>query len=169
MTRLVSLTLISLLLVPFVPASRADDQQAPGLRVEWKDNWLTIRGPSVPGGPIRVHYLEAFCRPGSTDRNWEQTVIGHRTRLVSADDNGRPLVLESTLQDGAVVRHDVRAGADEVTFELTATNPTDKPSDVHWAQPCVRLGPFTGGDERSYLPKCFIFLDGKLWHMPTRD
>jgi hypothetical protein len=151
------------------PSSRAADPAPPGLQIDWKDNWLTIRGPSIPGGPIRVHYLEAYCRPGSTERKWEQTVIGHKTRLVSADDDGRRLVLESTLQDGAVVRHDIRAGADEITFELTATNPTDKPSDAHWAQPCVRLGPFTGGDERSYLPKCFIFLDGKLARMPTRD
>ena len=165
-----ALPIVTCLLIGVLSAaSRADDPPPASLRVEWKDNFLTIRGPDLPGGPIRVHYLEAYCRPGSTDRKWEQTVIGHKTRLVSADDDGRHLVLECTLKDGAVVRHDIRAGADEVTFELTATNPTDKPSEAHWAQPCVRLGPFTGGDERSYLPKCFIFEGGKLARMPTRD
>jgi hypothetical protein len=160
-----------LLLSLFASPSHADDKQpvGVGLRVEWKDDWLTIRGPTIPGGPIRVHYLEAYCRPGSTDRKWEQTVIGHKTRLVLADDDGRHLVLECTLIDGAVIRHDIRAGADEVTFALTATNPTVKPSDAHWAQPCVRLGPFTGGDQQTYLAKCFIFLDGKLSRLPTRD
>jgi hypothetical protein len=40
----------------------------------------------------------------------------------------------------------------------------------------VQLGPFTGfnpdqskGDINDYLPKCFIFLDGQLVRMPTRD
>ena len=60
-------------------------------------------------------------------------------------------------------------------FELIARNPTDKASEAHWAQPCVRLSAFTGFDEKSasnatdYLPKCFIFLDGLLTRMPTRD
>jgi len=52
-----------------------------------------------------------------------------------------------------------------VTFELVAHNPTGQRSEAHWAQPCVRLGAFTGfdvdhskGDLNDYLPKCFIFL-----------
>src|SRR5688500_811437 len=90
----------------------------PALRVDWKDNLLIISGDHLPGGRIRVLYIEAYCRPGSTRRRWEQTVIGHKTRLVSRDDDGRGLALECTLTDGVVVSHAIRAGAagDEVDF-----------------------------------------------------
>src|SRR4029077_15362669 len=72
------------------------------------------------------------------------------------------------------VEHTITAGVDEVDFQLTAHNPTRQASEAHWAQPCVRLGEFTGAasvqtkDDYAYLPKCFIFLDGKLARMPTR-
>ena len=36
-------------------------------------------------------------------------------------------------------------------------------------QPCVQVGAFTGGDQKSYLGKCFVFLDGKPERMPTRE
>ena len=38
------------------PASR--------LHLAWADEWLTIRAAHLPGGEVRVHYLEAFCRSG---------------------------------------------------------------------------------------------------------
>jgi hypothetical protein len=157
------------------PAADAERDRAPStrpaLRLDWKDNILTISGDHLPGGHVRVLYIEAYCRPGSTRRKWDQTVIGHKTRLVTRDEDGRGLALECTLTDGVVVRHAIRAGAagDEVDFRITATNPTGKPSDAHWAQPCVQLHAFTGRDKHTYLDKCFIFLDGKLTRMPTRD
>ncbi|MCB1124726.1 MAG: hypothetical protein KJT03_24445, partial [Verrucomicrobiae bacterium] len=46
---------------------------------------------------------------------------------------------------------------------------------AHWAQPCVRVGEFTGtgpdktDDKYAYLEKSFVFLDGGLARMPTRD
>jgi hypothetical protein len=143
----------------------------PALRADWKDNILTIAGDHLPGGHVRVLYIEAYCRPGSTRREWGKTVIGHKTRLVSRDDDGRGLALECALTDGVVVRHAIRAGdaGDEVDFRITATNSTSKPSEAHWAQPCVQLHAFTGRDKHTYLDKCFIFLDGKLARMPTRD
>src|SRR5438874_432732 len=107
------------------------------LHVVWKDNYLTISGPNVPGKEIKVLYLEAYCRAGSTDRDWKQTVIGHKTQLVSADDGGRVIRLQCTLKDGVMVDHEITAGADEVDFKLTARNPTDKPSEADWAQPCI--------------------------------
>src|SRR5205807_10432274 len=68
------------------------------------------------------------------------------------------------------------AGPDEIDFQLVARNPTTHRSEAHWAQPCVRLGAFTGfstdlrtGDLNDYLPKCFVFLDGQLTRMPTHD
>ena len=47
-----------------------------------------------------MQYIEAYCRPGSTRRDWRQTVIGHRTRLLAADADGKRLVLECRLSDG---------------------------------------------------------------------
>jgi hypothetical protein len=140
-----------------------------GLSLSWKDNYLTIRGERLPGREMKVLYIEAYCRPGSTNRKWEQTTIGHRTRLVSAAPDGKQLVLECTLNDGVTIRHEISAGADEVNFRLTATNPTDKPSQADWAQPCIRVGAFSGRDQQTYLEKSFIFLGGQLTRMPTRD
>jgi hypothetical protein len=154
------------LLLPLLLSASAKEGDA-RLRIAWKDNFLTITGPDLPGGKMQILYLEAFCRPGSTKRQWDQTTIPHKTRLISAAQDGTQLVLESKLEDGTVFRHEIRAGVDEVNFQITASNPTDKPSQVDWAQPCVRVGPFTGGDKVTYLHKCFILQNGKLARMPT--
>lgn len=152
-------------------AGRAAGADGP-LTIRWADEILTIRGPGVPGGEVKVWYLEAFCRPGSTDRDWGETVIPHGTRLLEADGDGRTIRLRSTLADGVVVDHEIRAGDDEVDFRLTATNPTDAPSQAHWAQPCIRVARFVGVEEEraseAYLPKCFLFLDGRAAWLPTR-
>src|SRR3954462_4973330 len=95
-------TTIGLLLFLVTASARAADEDR-GLRVSWKDNILTIAGPDLPGREMKVLYIEAYCRPGSTQRKWEQTTIGHKTRLVSAAADGRSLVLECTLRDGVVV------------------------------------------------------------------
>lgn len=136
-------------------------------RLSWKDNILTIRGNRLPGKEMKVLYLEAYCRPGSTDRDWKETTIGHKTQLVSADEDGRRLKLKCTLSDGVVVHHDIRAVEDGVEFRLVATNPTPKESQAHWAQPCIRVDKFTGRTQQTYLDKSFIFIDGKLIRMPT--
>jgi hypothetical protein len=160
----------AILVLAFIctPIARAAEDHP--LAISWKDDWLTIRGKSLGPSEIRVHYLEAYCRPGSTTRKWDQTVIKHKARLVKADDDRRHITLEDVLADGVVVRHQIDAGSDSISFTLAATNPTDKPSEAAWAQPCVRVGPFTGNFDRAgndYLPKCFIFLEGKLAPLPT--
>jgi hypothetical protein len=154
--------------LPFAVAAPAPAAARAPMKLDWKDSILTISGPDLPGGEMKVLYIEAYCRPGSTHRKWEQTTIGHQTRLVSRADDGSALTLECTLKDGVKVRHEIRGRADEVDFHLTATNPTDKPSAALWAQPCIRVDKFTGRDQKTYLEKCFIFLDGKLSRMPTR-
>lgn len=140
------------------------------------DRWLVINGPHIPGGPIRINYLEAYCRPGSTDADWvKHTVIRHKSEIVSFRPDKKILQLRDTLADGVIVEHTITAKDDEVDFRLVAHNPTDKMSEAHWSQPCVRLARFTGFEKDSggnlddYLPKCFVFLDGKLERMPTRD
>lgn len=152
--------------------SWADEKASSGanLRLSWAKNYLTIRG-SFPGETITVHYLEAYCRPGSTDRDWKDTVIGHRTELVSSSGDGKNLKLQCRLSDGVTVKHTIRAGENDVTFDIEATNPTNRPSEAHWAQPCIRIDRFVGVKPRpsseEYLPRSFVFLEDKLTRMPT--
>ena len=125
-----------------------------------ENNWLLINGPAIPGGSIRINYLEAYCRPNSTDADWvKHTVIHHTSEVLSMSADKKVLRLRDRLADGVVVEHAITAGADEVDFALTANNPTAHTSEAHWAQPCVRLGDFTGfgaaqtKDDYAYLPK----------------
>lgn len=165
----------SLLLLAACSRLFAADSPLP-LTLAREANWLLVRGAQIPGGEMRTNYLEAYCRAGSTDADWGQhTVIAHTSELVSLSADATVLRLRDTLADGVVVEHTITAGTDEVDFQIVARNPTDKTSEAHWAQPCVRLSGFTGFDEKTagnamdYLPKCFVFLDGKLTRMPTPD
>lgn len=144
------------------------DEPSSGLRVAWKDNFLTISGETVPGGEIKTWYIEAYCQPGSTDREWGETTIGHRTEFVEPDPAGKWLRLRCTLRDGVVVEHRISAGVDSVDFQLVAHNPTDKPSQAWWAQPCTRVDRFTGRKQGDYLDKCFVVLDGRFVRLPTK-
>lgn len=164
--------LLLLLVSCFVGIARANEPENLGLTIAWERGYLTISGAGA-GRKIRVHYLEAYCRPGSTDRDWNETVIGHKTHIIDASSDRRRLQLRDGLSDGVVVDHQITAGRDEVDFRLVAYNPTDKPSQAHWAQPCIRVDRFTGStdDGRQLVPnyarKCFIFLDGQVTHLPT--
>jgi hypothetical protein len=155
-----------------VSRARADTPESSGLTIAWKDSCLTIGG-DLASREIRVHYLEAYCRPGSTDRDWAETVIGHKTEVIDTSADGRSLRLRDRLSDGVFVDHQITAGRDEIDFRLIASNPTENPSLAHWAQPCIRVDRFTGlpddGEMRvpDYARKCFIFLDGQLTHLPT--
>ena len=148
---------------------------APKLSLTWEKNWLEIHGDHLPGS-MRVHYLEAYCRANSQTTDWgKHTVVGHETKMVSASDDGSRIELLCNLKDGVTVSHFITARDDEIDFRLTAHNPTNKLSEAHWAQPCVRVGVFTGTgadkttDKYAYVKKSFIFLDGKQAMMPTRD
>lgn len=143
------------------------------LTISWEDNYLTIRG-DFPGNELRIHYLEAYCRPESTDRDWSETVIPHHSVMLRNRSNRREIHLTDTLADGVIVQHAITAGKDSVNFRLIATNPTDRSSAAHWAQPCIRVNRFTGCDNRDaravvppYAHKCFLFIDGRLTRLPT--
>ena len=142
-----------LLLVFSVPTLRA----AVGLTVSWTNTMLTISGPNLPGGKVDTLYLEAFCRSGSTHRDWHQTTIPHRTELVSADRNGQRLRLRTLVEPNVEVLHDIHAGKDEVDFRLTVKNMGDRFADVQWFQPCLRVDRFTGRNQSNYIVKSFIF------------
>lgn len=143
------------------------------LAISWEKNYLTIRG-EFPGDEVSIMYLEAYCRAGSTDREWGETVIKHTAEKLSQSDDGRVIKLRDKLADGVVVDHTITAGTDHVDFRLVAHNPTDKASAAHWAQPCMRVDRFTGcakTDAHALVPeyakKCFLFVDGKLTRLPT--
>ena len=149
--------------------------QAAGLKLARENNWLIIKGDIIPAGEFRINYLEAYCRPNSTDADWaKHTMIRHTNKLVSLAADGSSMRLQDHLADGVVVDHTIVARDDEVDFQLIARNPTESTSEAHWAQPCVRLGDFTGfgpkqtKDDYAYVPKCFLFIDGKLERMPTK-
>src|SRR5260370_16677978 len=61
----------------------ADEQQPAPLELSWAKNFLTIRG-RFPGDEIKIMYLDAYCRPGSTDRDWSLTVLSHPARHIPA-------------------------------------------------------------------------------------
>ena len=147
------------------------------LHLDWDGEFLVISGSRLDS-PIKVHYLEAFVRSGSSNQEWSESVISHRTTLIAKAEDGSSLHLRSELpvepESGpastdppVVVEQYISAGADEVTFLLTARNRGRQVVDVLWAQPCIRVGEFTGRglkwyEEDHYLDACFIFLDDKL-------
>ena len=133
-----------------------------GLSVTWTNNMLSVSGPGIPGGEIDIWYLEAFCRSGSTRRDWRQTTIPHRTELVSADKKGKRLKLRTVVEPNVQVAHDIRAGKDEVDFRLTLKNRGDEFVDAQWFQPCMRVDRFTGGNQSNYINESFIFTDRGL-------
>ena len=138
-----SLGIGSLLVAWFRETARAADPDR-SLSLSWDHELLTIHGDHLPGKALEVWYLEAFCRPGSTTRDWNETVIPHTTTLVAASSDGQSIKLQSRLADGVVVDHQIRAGDDEVDFRVIATNPTDVASQAHWAQPCIRVEKYAG-------------------------
>lgn len=152
-------------LVLLVIGSRADNDLT--LTFE-PPHMLVIHGAHLPGGKIRINYLEAYCRANSTEADWvEHTVIPHRVGEVVLSPDRKTLRLRDTLADGVVVDHTVTVRGDEIDFQLRVHNTGRQRSEAHWAQACVRLGDFTGFNSGSrelddYLGKCFIFLGGKL-------
>lgn len=133
----------------------------PGLTIDWEDNILIIKSPQLPEGSVEIWYLEAFCRPDSHNRDWEKTSIAHETKHISTSKDGKKIVLESKLNDGVVAKHTITVVEDGVSFDVVLTNPTQTPSDVAWAQPCIRVDTFTGLGQEDYVQKSFVFFDGK--------
>jgi len=165
-----------LLALALLPGVLPGAEPRPTLTLSRTNNFLVVHGPQIPGGSFHINYLEAYCRAGSTDADWRQhTMILHKAELLSLSADNKVMKIKDTLEDGVVVEHTITAKDDEVDFRLVAHNPTGKRSEAHWAQACPRLADFTGyNDPKSknlddYLPRCFVFLDGKLERMPTRD
>ena len=128
---------------------------ADGLTISWDKNYLVVAGQGLPGGDVRIHYLEAYLRSGSTNRDWLKTMIPHRTRKVSATP--KRIELQCKVEPTVVVDHVIEAGKDDVAFTITARNTGDEFVDVQWAQPCMRVDKFTGMTQDDYFHRSFIF------------
>lgn len=137
----------------------APDAEGPPLRISWEKNFLTVRADGDPFPAVQVWYLEAYCRSGSTTRKWNETVLPHRTEKVR--DDGRTIELLCRVDGGVEVRHVLTAGRGEVDFRVEAVNKGPAYVDAVWAQPCVRVGGFTGADRTAYVKQTFIFVDGR--------
>ncbi len=153
--------------------ANAQQKVAP-LTITWQNKMLQIEGDHLPGKKLDVWYIEAYCRPGSTHRDWNKTVIPHTSKLVRRADDGTEIVLQDELEDGVIVEHRITTEDDSVSFDIVAKNPTQKASEVAWAQPCVRVERFTATPTEKrldlvppYARKCFIFVDGKPTRLPT--
>ena len=167
---------IPILTVAVIALGTLMARESPSLKLAWEHDILTISGDQLPGKEMKILYLEAYCRPNSQTTDWvTNTVIGHKTELTAINPDRTQLKLKCILKDGVIVDHVITAHSDEVDFRLVAHNPTQLISAAHWAQPCVRVGEFSGlGDPKNprtydYLKKSFIFLDGRLSPMPTKD
>jgi hypothetical protein len=159
------------LCLAFQPITNADDSN---LTLSYEKSMLRVHGDRIPGGPIPIWYIEAYCRPNAHNTDWgSHTVIGHQTEILETHD--QKIRLRCKLNDGVVVDHTITSGKDFVDFQISAHNPTDKISEAHWGQPCIRVSTFTGygdpanGVSYDYIERSFIFMDGKLSLMPTQD
>jgi hypothetical protein len=56
--------------------------------LDWSNEFLRVDRPGLPGGPLEINYLEAYCRAGAHDRDWRETVIPHTTRVTRARRDG---------------------------------------------------------------------------------
>lgn len=127
------------------------------LRIQWENNILTISGKNLPGEKMNILYLEAFCKTGSTNREWDSTTIPYKTEFVSVDENGKHIVLKTIVQPDIEVIHNIRAENDNVDFNLVLTNKGITAQDIDWFQPCIRVDPFTNRAQDDYISRCFIF------------
>jgi hypothetical protein len=136
---------------------------AEGLRVAWSSNVLTVSGAQIPGGDLEIWYLEAFCRKGSTHRDWAETKIPHKTRLIHANADQKELRFVTTAGPDVEVQHQVITRADEIELSFQFTNHSGKAVDLEWFQPaCIRVARFTGSDQTNYIRRWFIFTERGL-------
>ena len=129
----------------------------------WYIGYLYVESDRIPNGKLRMTYPEAYCRSGSTNRSWPETVIPQRTKLISIDEAKGELHLVSELEGGVSVDHFIRTAGDEIDFRLEFVNRGDEPVDLQWAQTaCLQVGEFTGRGQADYFEKCFIFTEDGL-------
>lgn len=126
--------------------------------LSWTNNLLTVSRPDLPGGPLKIWYLEAFLQPGANVRDWGRSVYRHSTRLIEAAPDGHHLKFLTLVPPHLEVRHEIRAGEDELDLRFEIENKGAVASDAQWFQPaCIRVDAFTGRDQQSFISRSFIF------------
>src|SRR5688572_8176243 len=90
------------------------------LQLSWTNSMLVISAPWLPGEKIEVWHMEAFCRSGSTKREWNETVVSHKTELVSATPNR--IKLRTLVYPTVECTHEIRAAQDEITITYSLRN-----------------------------------------------
>ncbi len=139
-----------------------------GLTITWKDEMLTMHSPDLPAEGIETWYLEAYCRPGSTDRDWLETTLPSHTELLSQDPAGKTIALRTMIDGKVRMDHHLTAEKDNVDIRIVVENLSDETVPLDWAQPCMRVGGFTGRGQDDYFERCFIFTDqGFTWMSDT--
>ena len=150
-----------MLMLATLACSQSPIHAGDALTLNWTNNLLTVSGPDLPGGKLEIFYLEAFCRKGSTHRDWTKTTLPHKTSLVSAEPHH--LHLRTLVEPGVEMLHDLRASADEVEFQFELRNHGSRAVDLEWFQPaCIRVERFTGCNQSNYISRSFIFTRGGL-------
>ena len=132
---------------------QADPAPPSGLTLRHDGHYLFIQGKQIPGGAIRINYLEAYCRAGSTDADWvTHTVVRHTSQQLFLSDNGKVLRLRDTLADGVTVEHTIIAGADQVAFDLVAISTITCPSVFSSSMARQPACPPATGPQRPAIP-----------------
>jgi hypothetical protein len=133
------------------------------LSISWTNNLLTVSDPRLPGGKLEIWYLEAFCRSGAWNRDWRQTTLIHKTTLIRADPAHHHLEFRTLIDPNVELRHQIKAGSDELDLQFEFTNAGVAAVDLQWFEPaCIRVGPFTGCTQSNYTARSFIFTEAGL-------
>lgn len=125
------------------------------VRLDYNNRKLLVTHPLLGEKPLIIDSMEAYCKKGSTHRPWNETTISQTNEVLSKSPH--EIKIKTTLASGVEVLHRFAVVADEILCEATFTNLTDKPVDIEWMQPCIRVGDFTGRGQNDYFQKCFIF------------
>ncbi len=128
------------------------------LRISWTNNVLAVSAPHLPGGRLEVWYLEAFLRSGANGRDWGQSVLRHKTTLLESAADGSHLKFLTLVSTNVEVRHEIRAGADELDIRFVLTNRGSSRIDLQWFQPaCIRVPVFTGRTQADFIRRTFLY------------
>jgi hypothetical protein len=151
--RITRFLILILFVILISPAASAAPQP---LQLSWTNSMLAISAPWLPGEKIDVWHMEAFCRSGSTKREWNETVVSHKTELVSATPNR--IKLRTLVYPTVECTHEIRAAQDEITITYSLKNYGVAAEDISWFQPaCIRVAKFTGRNQTNYIQRSFIF------------
>ena len=150
----ITITRFSILIITLIsPAAFSAPEP---LKLSWTNNMLAISAPWLPGEQIDIWHMEAFCRSGSTKRDWKETVVSHKTEVVSA--TSARIKLRTMVYPLVECLHEIRAGRDEVTITYILRNYGVADEDISWFQPaCIRVAKFTGRNQSNYIQRSFIF------------